>query len=205
MSVALTSPLLLASHNSGKLREIEDLLRPLGIAVTSAAALNLPEPEETGATFEANSALKAHAAAQASGLTALADDSGICVPALDGAPGIYSARWAGEAKDFAMAMEKVHAELTARGVEPQGAAAYFVCVLTLADKAGSLHHVRGEVHGTLTFPPRGDKGFGYDPMFVPEGREQTFGEMSADAKHAISHRARAFAALKEFLAQAKAA
>lgn len=205
MSVSLTTPLLLASHNKGKLREIEDLLLPLGIEITSAGALNLPEPEETGTTFEANSALKAHAAAQASGLTALADDSGLCVVALDDAPGIYSARWAGESKDFAAAMQQVNSELRARGVEPEGAKAYFVCVLTLADKSGQVHHVRGEVHGTLTFPPRGERGFGYDPIFMPEGMQETFGEMMPDAKHAISHRARAFEALKQFLQQAKAA
>lgn len=205
MGVALTSPLLLASHNQGKLREFEDLLRPLGITMTSAAAMNLPEPEETGSTFEANSALKAQAASQATGLTSLADDSGICVTGLNHAPGIFSARWAGEKKDFAMAMQRVHDELRANGINPQGAAAYFVCVLTLADKEGRLHHVRGEVHGTLTFPARGSKGFGYDPIFVPHGQELTFGEMDADAKHAISHRARAFAALKDYLSQAKAA
>ena len=205
MSVKLTSPLLLASHNTGKLREIEDLLHPLGLAITSVAALNLPEPEETGDTFEANSALKAEQAAQASGLTALADDSGLCVPALDHAPGIYSARWAGDKKDFALAMQRIADELTAKGVNPQGVAAYFVCVLTLADKAGNVHHVRGEVHGTLNFPPRGSRGFGYDPIFIPEGGSETFGEMDANAKHAISHRARAFALLKEFLQQARAA
>lgn len=205
MSIELTTPLLLASHNKGKLREIEELLRPLGIAVTSAGALNLPEPEETGTTFEANSALKAVAAAKASGLTALADDSGLCVVGLDHAPGIYSARWAGDAKDFGTAMERVRRELQERGVEPEGAKAYFVCVLTLADASGQLHHVRGEVHGTLTFPPRGERGFGYDPIFVPEGFDETFGEMDPEEKHAISHRARAFEALQQFLQHAKAA
>lgn len=205
MSIALTSPLLLASHNAGKLREFEDLLRPLGITLTSAAAENLPEPEETGSTFEANSALKAVAASQASGLTALADDSGLCVVGLNNAPGIFSARWAGDKKDFAMAMQRVQDELRANGIEPQGAAAYFVCVLTLADKVGNIHHVRGEVHGTLTFPARGSRGFGYDPIFVPHHSSQTFGEMEPDAKHAISHRARAFDALKDYLSQAKVA
>ncbi len=205
MSIALTTPLLLASHNQGKLREFEELLRPLGISITSAAAMNLPEPEETGTTFEANSALKAEAAAHASGLTSLADDSGICVTGLNNAPGIFSARWAGDKKDFGMAMQRVHDELRANGINPQGAAAYFVCVLTLVDKAGNTHHVRGEVHGTLTFPARGTRGFGYDPIFVPHGQELTFGEMDADAKHAISHRARAFAALKDYLHGAQAA
>lgn len=205
MNIGLTTPLVLASHNTGKLREFEDLLGPIGIEMVSAAALDLPEPEETGTTFEANSALKAQAAAQASGLTALADDSGLCVVGLNHAPGIYSARWAGEKKDFAMAMQRVHDELRANGIDPQGAAAYFVCVLTLADKAGNLHHVRGEVHGNLTFPPRGLQGFGYDPIFVPQGHHETFGEMDPAAKHAMSHRARAFAALKEHLAHVKAA
>ncbi len=205
MSVRVTTPLLLASHNQGKLREFDDLLRPLGITLTSAAAMNLPEPEETGSTFEANSALKAEAATQASGLTALADDSGLCVTALNDAPGIFSARWAGDKKDFGLAMQRIYDELHANGIDPQGAAAYFVCVLTLADKAGNIHHVRGEVHGTLTFPARGTRGFGYDPIFVPHGHSQTFGEMDADAKHAISHRARAFADLKDYLQQAKAA
>ena len=205
MGIVLTTPLLLASHNQGKLREFEELLRPLGISITSAAAMDLPEPEETGSTFEANSALKAVAAAEASGLTALADDSGICVTGLNNAPGIYSARWAGDKKDFAMAMQRVQDELRANGVEPQGAPAYFVCVLTLADKSGQLHHVRGEVHGTLTFPARGTRGFGYDPIFVPHGCDETFGEMDPQAKHAISHRAKAFDALKEYLQQAKAA
>lgn len=205
MSVKVTTPLLLASHNQGKLREFDELLRPLGITITSATAMNLPEPEETGDTFEANSALKAEAAAQASGLTSLADDSGLCVTGLNNAPGIYSARWAGDKKDFGVAMQRVHDELRANGVDPQGAAAYFVCVLTLADKAGNLHHVRGEVHGTLTFPARGTRGFGYDPIFVPHGSSETFGEMQPDAKHAISHRAIAFAALKDYLQQANAA
>lgn len=205
MTIALTTPLMLASHNQGKLREFEDLLRPLGISITSAAAMNLPEPEETGSTFEANSALKAHAAAQASGLTSLADDSGICVAGLNHAPGIFSARWAGDKKDFAMAMQRVHDELRANGIDPQGAPAYFVCVLTLADKAGNVNHVRGEVHGTLAFPARGTRGFGYDPIFVPHGQQLTFGEMDPDAKHAISHRARAFAALQDYLQQAKVA
>lgn len=205
MSMHFTTPLVLASHNQGKLREFEDLLRPLGIGIKSAAELDLPEPEETGSTFEANSALKAVAAAQATGLTSLADDSGICVTGLHNAPGIFSARWAGEKKDFAMAMQRVQDELRANGIDPQGAPAYFVCVLTLADKVGNLHHVRGEVHGTLTFPPRGDKGFGYDPIFVPHGHDVTFGEMEPNTKHAMSHRARAFAALKDYLQQTKAA
>lgn len=205
MSLTLTSPLVLASHNAGKLREIEALLAPLGMPVKSAAALGLPEPEETGDTFEANSALKAVAAATACGLTALADDSGLCVLDLDGAPGIYSARWAGENKDFAAAMQAVDAKLRARGVATQGAKAYFVCALTLADTNGRLQHMRGEVHGTLTYPPRGEKGFGYDPMFIPDGYAQTFGEMDPVEKYRISHRTRAFAALQDFLKSEHAA
>jgi XTP/dITP diphosphohydrolase len=205
MSVNLTTPLVLASHNAGKLREFETLLAPLNLTVVSAGSLNLPEPEETGTTFEANAALKAEAAAQASGFTALADDSGLCVPALDDAPGIYSARWAGPNKDFTAAMDRIATELRAKGVEPEGAAAYFVCVLTLADAAGNITHMRGEIHGTLTFPARGDKGFGYDPIFIPTGYTETFGEMDAVRKHEISHRAKAFAALKTFLTREHAA
>lgn len=204
-NVTLTTPLVLASHNTGKLREIEALLAPLNLRVTSAAQLNLPEPEETGLTFEANAELKARAAAEASHLTALADDSGLAIPALDGAPGIYSARWAGPEKDFTAAMQRVADELRARGLEPTGTPAYFVCVLAVADSSGNITHVRGEVHGTLQFPPRGTHGFGYDPMFVPEGHTQTFGEMDAAAKYAISHRTRAFAALADFLKGAAAA
>ncbi len=198
-SPAQISPLLVASHNAGKVREIEALLAPLAIEVRSAAALNLPEPEETGSSFEANAELKARAAAEASGLWALADDSGLAVPALDGAPGIYSARWAGETKDFQLAMQRVMQELQACGQEPSGSAAYFVCALSLASPRGDLHTVRGEVHGTLTFPPRGSQGFGYDPIFIPTGYSETFGEMAAEAKHAMSHRAHAFTALLNHL------
>jgi XTP/dITP diphosphohydrolase len=183
--------LVVASHNAGKVREIEDLLRPFGVACVAAAALGLPEPEETGTSFEANAELKARAAAAASGLPALADDSGLCVAALDGAPGVYSARWAGPGKDFGLAMRKVEERLA-------GAAerrAHFVAALSLAWPDGHVETFRGEVRGTLIWPPRGSKGFGYDPMFLPEGSRLTFGEMEADAKHAISHRARAFARL----------
>jgi XTP/dITP diphosphohydrolase len=183
--------LVVASHNAGKVREIEDLLRPCGGACVAAAALGLPEPEETGTSFEANAELKARAAAAASGLPALADDSGLCVAALDGAPGVYSARWAGPGKDFGLAMRKVEERLA-------GAAerrAHFVAALSLAWPDGHVETFRGEVRGTLIWPPRGSKGFGYDPMFLPEGSRLTFGEMEADAKHAISHRARAFARL----------
>lgn len=197
--------LLIASHNEGKVREIRELLAPLRCDVVSAAELNLPEPEETGGTFEANAALKAVACATAAQMPALADDSGLVVPALDGAPGIYSARWAGEAKDFAAAMQRIAAELQERRLAPQGAAAYFVCVLALAQPDGSLRHVRGEVHGTLSFPPRGTHGFGYDPIFVADGHSQTFGEMDPAHKHAISHRAAAFAQLVDLLREEMAA
>jgi XTP/dITP diphosphohydrolase len=180
--------LVVASHNPGKVREIEELLRPFAVECVSAAALGLPEPEETGATFEANAELKARAAALASGLPALADDSGLAVDALGGEPGIYSARWAGPARDFGLAMRKVEERLA-------GAAdrrARFVAVLCVAWPDGHVARFRGEVRGTLVWPPRGSKGFGYDPMFQPEGRSQTFGEMEPDEKHAISHRADAF-------------
>ena len=192
--------LVLASHNAGKLREIAALLEPLGIQVTSAGALGLPEPEETGDTFEANAELKAVAAATVAGMIALSDDSGLVVPALDGAPGIYSARWAGAQKDFTFAMQRVHDELTARGIETNDCPAYFVCVLSLAQPDGSTHSVRGEIHGTLAYPPRGTHGFGYDAMFIANGHTQTFGEIEPSAKHAISHRAVAFAKLVELLA-----
>jgi XTP/dITP diphosphohydrolase len=180
--------LVIATHNDGKRREIEALVAPFGIAVTSAGALGLPEPEETGATFEANATLKAVAAATASGLPALADDSGVVVPALGGAPGIYSARWAGPAKDFGFAMRRVEQEL---GASPDRRAS-FVAVLALAWPDGHVALFRGDLHGTLVFPPRGTSGFGYDPIFVPNGHTDTFGEMEPAAKHAISHRAIAF-------------
>jgi len=185
------SVLVVASHNPGKVREIEDLLGPYGIAATGAAELNLPEPEETGSTFAENAALKARAAATASGLPALSDDSGLAVTALGGAPGIYSARWAGREKDFSAAMARVRRELKERNTEDYSAK--FVCALALAEPNGESETFEGEVHGHLEFPPRGDKGFGYDPIFVPEGFRQTFGEIEPAQKHTMSHRARAFA------------
>lgn len=186
--------LVVATHNQGKLREIEVLVAPFGMSVVSAGALGLPEPEETGDSFEANALLKAAAAAAASGLPALADDSGIAVDALGGAPGIYSARWAGPEKDFAAAMESVEDKLQALGaVSPEQRKAHFVAVLALAYPDGGHEFFRGEVHGTLVYPPRGANGFGYDPMFVPNGHDVTFGEMDSTAKQAMSHRARAFA------------
>ncbi len=197
--------LIIATHNQGKVREFRELLAPLGFHVKSAGELNLPEPEETGTTFEANAELKAVAAATAAKLPALADDSGLAIPALDGAPGIYSARWAGPAKDFNLAMNRVAEELHKKGLEPSGTPAYFVCALSYARADGSVETVRGEIHGTLTFPARGENGFGYDPIFVANGYDKTFGEMEPDAKHLISHRAQAFAALLQLLKQEKAA
>jgi XTP/dITP diphosphohydrolase len=184
--------LVIASHNQGKVEEISALLMPFGIAALSAGSLGIPEPEETGDSFEANAALKAGAAAEASGLPALADDSGLVVPALGGAPGIYSARWAGPTKDFRIAMERVH-----RKLGEQDRSAVFVAVLALAWPDGNLDLFRGEVAGALVWPPRGERGFGYDPMFVPEGGRATFGEVEPAQKHRISHRARAFAKLVE--------
>ena len=182
--------LVIASHNPGKIDEIAALLGPFGVARVGAAALGLPEPEETGASFEENAALKARLAAEAAGLSALADDSGLVVPALGGAPGIYSARWAGPDKDFRSAMERVQRELVEKDRR-----AHFVAVLALASPDGDMTMFRGEAHGHLIWPPRGDKGFGYDPMFVPDGYELTFGEIGPALKHQISHRARAFAKL----------
>ena len=184
--------LVIATHNKGKLAEIDDLLRPFRIEVVGAGALGLPEPEETGDSFEANAALKARAAVEASGLPALADDSGLVVPALGGAPGIYSARWAGPARDFRVAMERVHRELG-----DKNRSAKFVAVLALAWPGGNIQLFRGEVEGSLTWPPRGDRGFGYDPIFIPIGANLTFGEIDPEEKHRISHRARAFAKLVE--------
>jgi XTP/dITP diphosphohydrolase len=195
----LPGRLVIATHNGGKLREIEELLRPFGIVPLSAAALGLEEPGETGSTFRDNAVLKARAAAQASKLIALADDSGLCVEALDGAPGVYSARWAGEKKDFGAAMTRVESELEARAAPPPWRAA-FVSVLALAWPDGAVETFEGRVDGVLVFPPRGTAGFGYDPIFCLDGHDRTFGEMSAEEKHgipadgsvALSHRARAF-------------
>ena len=183
--------LVLASHNPGKVREIADLLAPHALEVLSAAGQSLPEPEETGATFAENAILKGAAAASAAGLPALADDSGIAVTALGGQPGIYSARWAGPGKDFAVAMERVEHELA--GATDRSAA--FICVLCLAWPDGRHETFKGRIAGDLVWPPRGDKGFGYDPIFVPEGRKQTFAEMDPAEKHELSHRTRAFAKL----------
>jgi XTP/dITP diphosphohydrolase len=195
MKLARGATLVIASHNPGKLREIRELLVPFALAIKGAGELGLPEPDETGDTFIANALLKARAAAEASGHAALADDSGLTIAALDGAPGIYSARWAGEKKDFASAMARVEQELKARNAQDRSAK--FVCALALAKPDGETATFEGEVRGTLVFPPRGDKGFGYDPIFVADGMHETFGEIAPAVKHAMSHRARAFGKLIE--------
>jgi XTP/dITP diphosphohydrolase len=185
--------LVVASHNPGKVREILDLVAPHGLSVASSAELQLPEPEETGATFAENARIKAEAAARGAGLPALSDDSGLEVEALGGAPGIYSARWAGPAKDFSVAMQRVADEVKQRGGwKTPGPRANFTAVLCLAWPDGEVALFEGKVYGHLVWPPRGTRGFGYDPMFVADGHALTFGEMEPDAKHAISHRARAF-------------
>jgi XTP/dITP diphosphohydrolase len=181
--------IVLASHNPGKLREIEALLSPLGAEVVSAGALGLAEPVEDAPDFAGNARIKALAAASASGLPALSDDSGFCVAALDGAPGVFSARWAGPAKDFAAAMALVHERI---GDNPDRRA-WFIAALCVAWPDGDTETFLGRIDGAVVWPPRGDKGFGYDPMFVPVGGKLTFGEIEPDAKHAVSHRARAFA------------
>ncbi|MEO0982560.1 MAG: RdgB/HAM1 family non-canonical purine NTP pyrophosphatase [Pseudomonadota bacterium] len=189
--------LVAATHNAGKVRELIDLLAPCGLEVVSAGELDLPEPEETEATFTGNALLKARAAAGAARLPALADDSGLAVEALGGAPGIYSARWAGEPRDFNRAMARVEAELQATGSGNRRAK--FVCALAVAWPDGEEVVFEGEVHGELVWPARGTRGFGYDPMFVAEGEQETFGEMDPETKHAMSHRADAFAKLKAAL------
>ena len=180
--------LVIASHNRGKVREIGELLRPFAVCVVSAGDLGLPEPEETGETFIANAELKATAAALKAGLPALADDSGLVIPALGGAPGVFSARWAGPTKDFRVAMKRVERALAGHTDKR----AHFACALVLAWPDGHHECFEGVVRGRLVFPPRGERGFGYDPIFIAEGREITFGEMDPEEKHRISHRADAF-------------
>ncbi len=192
--------LVIASHNPGKLREIAELLEPFAMTVTSAADLGLAEPEETGATFAENAALKARAATQGAGRPALADDSGLAVHALGGRPGIHSARWAGPDKDFGAAMARVKRELG----QTDDRRAAFVCALCLAWPDGAQEAFEGRVEGRLVWPPRGARGFGYDPIFVAEGFEITFGEMEPAEKHRISHRARAFAKLVRAVFEAPA-
>jgi XTP/dITP diphosphohydrolase len=193
MRLARGSVLIVASHNPGKVREIKALLGPHGIEPIGAAELHLPEPEEVGLTFAANAELKARAAADAGKHPALADDSGLWVNALNGDPGIYSARWAGPTKDFTIAMARIERELLEK--KARDFSAKFVCALSLAMPHGEMQTFEGEVHGRLTFPPRGSRGFGYDPIFIPNegtGGDKTFGEIDPRVKNAMSHRARAF-------------
>jgi XTP/dITP diphosphohydrolase len=202
MTSRIVGTLVIATHNSGKLAEMRELLLPHGVATVSAHDLGLAEPEETGSSFTANATIKAEAAARGTNLCALADDSGLCVDALGGAPGIHSARWAGQGRDFGAAMNKVREALNAAGAVPPFAA-HFRCALALASPAHETLVFEGRIFGTLVFPPRGTLGFGYDPIFLPEGFARTFGEMSPEQKHgipadgseALSHRARAFQAL----------
>jgi XTP/dITP diphosphohydrolase len=180
--------LIVASHNAGKVREIRELLDSFAVVIVSAGDLNLPEPEETGLTFVANAELKARAAAATANLPALADDSGLSIDALNGAPGIYSARWAGPEKDFNIAMQRIEREMRGHGDRT----ARFICALSLAWPDGHCETFQGEIKGVLTFPPSGEKGFGYDPIFIADGHGVTFAEMEPAEKHAISHRADAF-------------
>jgi len=196
--------IVVASHNGGKLKEFADLMEPFGLEAKSAREYGLPEPEETGTTFEENAYIKAYAAAKATGLPALSDDSGLMIDALQGAPGVYTANWAETpdgTRDFAVAMQRAEVAMQEVGaVEPAQRKGRFVAVICLAWPDGEAEYFRGEAHGTLVWPPRGDKGFGYDPVFMPDGHERTFGEMSAEEKHgwkpgqaeALSHRAKAF-------------
>ncbi len=192
----LTEPrLVVASHNPGKVREIAELVSDRGIDTVSAGDMGLAEPEETGTTFIANARLKALAASTVAGLPCIADDSGLAVHALGGEPGIYSARWAGPEKDFAAAMQLVEESMAASGSDDR--TAHFVCALCLAWPDGHMETFEGKVFGALVWPPRGDKGFGYDPMFLADGESETFGEMDQSRKHAMSHRANAFALMVE--------
>jgi len=201
----ISGRLVIATHNAGKLAEMRELLAPYGVEAVSAGELGLGEPDETGATFHANARIKASAAAQASGLPSFSDDSGVVVEALGGEPGIYSARWAGPNKDFRAAMQLIEDKLTERcATTPAQRRAAFVSALCVAWPDGHVEDFEARVDGTLIWPPRGDKGFGYDPMFVPDGHTRTFGEMSSEEKHGLppkgaglSHRARAFMKLAE--------
>ena len=201
----ISGQLVIATHNPGKLAEMRELLSPHGVTAISASELGLPEPEETGDSFAANAKLKAVAAATAAKLPAFADDSGLVVEALDGAPGIYSARWAGPSKDFNAAMTRIQRLLEERGAnEPARRKAHFVSALCVAWPDGHIEEVEARVDGTLVWPPRGSAGFGYDPTFLPDGHDRTFGEMSSIEKHGLpplgkglSHRARAFVKLAE--------
>jgi XTP/dITP diphosphohydrolase len=204
MRILTEREIVVASHNDGKLREFADLMAPFGFKAKSAKEFGLPEPDETGTTFEENAAIKAFAAAKATGLPALSDDSGLCVDALDGQPGVYTANWAEKpdgSRDFAMAMQRTEDAMSEVGaLSPDQRSGRFVAVICVAWPDGHTEYFRGEAEGQLVWPPRGEKGFGYDPVFVPEGYDKTFGEMTAEEKHgwkpgqdkALSHRARAF-------------
>ena len=201
----ITGKLVIATHNPGKLAEMRELLAPYGVDAISAGELNLPEPEETGMSFRANARIKAQSAASATGLPAFADDSGLAVDALFGAPGIYSARWAGPDKNFRGAMETIEQKLRGAGATaPERRKAQFVSALCIAWPDGHVEEFEARVDGALVWPPRGDQGFGYDPMFLPDGHARTFGEMPSEEKHGLpprgkglSHRARAFVKLAE--------
>jgi XTP/dITP diphosphohydrolase len=203
VSRQLAGPVVIATHNPGKLKEMRALLAPYGVEAQSAGELGLPEPEETGKTFAQNARIKALAAAQVAGRPAFADDSGLSVEALGGEPGIHSARWAGLGKDFRAAMNRIQTLLIERGAKsPQQRRAHFTAALCLAWPDGHVEQFEASVYGTIVWPPRGEEGFGYDPLFLPDGHERTFGEMSADEKHGLppqgqglSHRARAFVKL----------
>jgi XTP/dITP diphosphohydrolase len=205
MARKLTGPVVIATHNAGKLREMRELLAPYGIATESSEDVGLPEPRETGKTFAANARIKALAAARASGKVSFADDSGLVVDALDGEPGIHSARWAGPDKDFRAAMNRIQTLLIERGAKrPDQRRAHFVAALCLAWPDDHVEEFEGQVDGVAVWPPRGDKGFGYDPLFRPDGFDRTFGEMTAEEKHGLppkgqglSHRARAFIKLAD--------
>ncbi len=205
MSRKLTGPVVIATHNPGKLKEMRELLAPYGVATQSAGDLRLPEPDETGKTFAANARIKALAAARASGDVAFADDSGLVIDALGGEPGIHSARWAGLDKDFRGAMNRIQTLLIERDAKtPEQRRAHFVAALCIAWPDEHVEEFEGRVDGVVAWPPRGDKGFGYDPLFRPDGFDRTFGEMSAEEKHGLppqgqglSHRARAFMQLAE--------
>jgi XTP/dITP diphosphohydrolase len=201
----ISGRLVIATHNAGKLKEMRELLAPYRVDAISAGDMGLSEPEETGATFRANACIKAGAAARASGLPVFADDSGLAVDALDGAPGIHSARWAGPDRNFHRAMETIEEKLRALGaIVPERRKAHFISALCVAWPDGHLEEFEAQVDGALVWPPRGDKGFGYDPIFMPDGEIRTFGEMSSEEKHGLpprgkglSHRARAFMKLAE--------
>jgi XTP/dITP diphosphohydrolase len=211
MSRQLSSPIVIATHNPGKLREMRELLAPYGIKAKSATELGLPEPEEIGRTFAANARIKAVAAAKATGMPAFADDSGFCVDALGGKPGVHSARWAGPDKDFRGAMNRIQTLLIERGARsPEQRRAHFVAALCLAWPDGHVETFEARVDGHAVWPPRGERGFGYDPLFQPDGFERTFGEMTAEEKHGLppqgqglSHRARAFMQLANACLQKK--